>query len=268
MIKKTILYLALLFAAFFLYSNEDNKLKFFEFNIGGAMNHYGFFTVEYTKNEVYYTIADNESQIGLYPTVRAYDKEYVIKPEMAGQGFIFLLPLTFVYFPYNIYGIGISSELGFGFNLIKGYLPYYFDIYYNLRLVNKFGKAERKHFFYTEIGLDVVSRIEIESSSEKYGEKYVNYNSIYNFIFLGPGINLSYQRIFNNNFSIITGATISILFYYNNKDADYSGFPDDPDDKYYGSYVYSKIEESFDTVFRFGVEVRLLYSFFKKIEND
>jgi len=266
MIKKTILYLALLFAAFFLYSNEDNKLKFFEFNIGGAMNHYGFFTVEYTKNEVYHTIAENESQIGLYPTVLTYDKEYVIEPEMTGQGLIFLLPLTFVFFPYNVYGIGVSSEFGFGFNLIKGYTPYYYDIYFNLRLVNKFGKVDKKHFFYTEVGFDIISRIEIETVSAKYGNKYVDFNSIYNYIYMGPGINLSYNRVFSNNLSIIAGTTISILFYYNNKNIDYRDFPDDSDDKYSGNYIYSKIEESFNTIFRFGVEVRLLYSFLKKIE--
>ena len=43
-----------------VYSNEKtDKNNFFEFNIGFAMNHFGYFTLEYIKDDVYYTEAED-----------------------------------------------------------------------------------------------------------------------------------------------------------------------------------------------------------------
>lgn len=126
-------------------SEKSNKV--FVFNFGGGVNQFGFITLLNIEDKVYYRVdyddfakEDEEHKKTIKSTMIDYD--------FTGHGINYFLTTSFVYYTNNYFGLGISSSLGFGILFSRGLTPFnIFDVFANMRFVNKIGNYNKKSFF-------------------------------------------------------------------------------------------------------------------------
>ncbi|MCK4796017.1 MAG: hypothetical protein KAT05_01480 [Spirochaetes bacterium] len=175
-----------------------SKIKAFEFSIGCGFD-YLLYTRFMNRNHKY------------------IDADLICKENIVSQGFIFFIPMSFIFYPTNKFGIGTKIQTG-----LNLYYPnYYYNTYdkingaalgYGLNneilLINKFGN-------YNNSKISLLFEYGISSLLSLFGTyNYYGTSHIGGFLefYLGPKIFIGFDKIINKGFGIVFGGFIDSNF--------------------------------------------------------
>jgi hypothetical protein len=130
------------------------------------------------------------------------------------------LPFSFVYYPVNFFGIGLTIESGAKIDFILGYMPYFIDAENKIKIINKFGNFDKKKYFLIEYGL--LNTIKCYFLHPELPNIFFGYDTS-----LKNSLNIAIRGIFEfsyntdfeqtENYEIKAGAEIRIRYSYSKK---------------------------------------------------
>jgi hypothetical protein len=157
-----------------------------------------------------------EFSIGL-SLVHAYDfaaNEHVRPSDFMSNQSIFVgIPVSLVFYPNNIFGIGFIYEISSGTILLNGYVLYGILLSNSMRIVNKAGNLKKGNWLLLEYGACFLSNFNI--ADRYYASKFYRQNrsvGIQDEYLIGPDIFLGYEKLFRNKFEFDVGLFYNALY--------------------------------------------------------